>query len=884
MKSILPLLLLPFPLFPFQYVSYCSVLHFSTFQVIDNGEGVSRKDFDLVGQRYVTSKCHTLTDLENNLQHLGYRGEALASIVDTTGTVEITSRHHLSQQTYSKLFYHGRPTPITISSSLRPSVGTTITLHDFFYNLPVRRRSIPTGLEMENLRQTIQCLSLVNPSVSFSLRNDALGECVMQSRRTNSLMGSFSVLFGTSKARSMREVSLKHGTLSITGIVSINSHYSKLLQFIFINGRVVKKTPLHSCVNNLVANSLITRHSIRQDDPSKWHNNYHSNNFQNSKRATERHAVYVLMIVCPRADYDICFDPAKTLVEFSDWEVVLSLLTEVVQGFLHRHCLTLGPECVEDEDRRGTQASVEVADSAHKSTPAELLDKSVWNGSLSCFQSELKRMSFPMGSLDPTTTGVRNEGREGGASEPSNDSGSVFENEATKSMDVGDEMKSRKGVVRQPAVSLKQAPTSSLFPKLLRSPLHCHSLSSKLSRLLKGREERVGEDDQEGHTCGAQSTSRSHHPLPSTTTTTSADHTGILSQINSLEEEIGPDNTCCYSSAPAVPSLWRPVQPLSPPHQVCEDLGGDSTEAINKEDCPLNVTHETFHNYSPASFYPPPAIVPGEECDNSGNALSLSRISRHIRSDAVIACAEAKLLSPLGEKMSDNFSTESHHTGVSVSSLWKRSYDPLTAKRVYIHRRTGRTSTISPDGCNASRSTLSMGTDGVNAISSSDTFDERIATGVRNHVIGCTSEDNSLCSSSYGSRPPPAAPHLICDLDGFLPSTKRLRMEHAPTEAYLSTGVSWSEGHGGGGKERRRERLTGEGWSFERLLQSWRNPSFLAGQEVTLECASVRVRLGLLVLPPPPYPSPYPQGVHNTAGMRTCVLLLLCPILCLPVL
>ena len=86
----------------------------------------------LVSAIHQQIKCHTLADLEHNLQHLGYCGEALASIINCTGTVEICSRHCISQQTYSKLFLHGRPMSLTSSSNPRPSVGTTLTMHDFF--------------------------------------------------------------------------------------------------------------------------------------------------------------------------------------------------------------------------------------------------------------------------------------------------------------------------------------------------------------------------------------------------------------------------------------------------------------------------------------------------------------------------------------------------------------------------------------------------------------------------------------------------------------------------------------------------------------------------------------------------------------------------------
>uniref|UniRef100_A0A3B4GZV5 Histidine kinase/HSP90-like ATPase domain-containing protein n=1 Tax=Pundamilia nyererei TaxID=303518 RepID=A0A3B4GZV5_9CICH len=48
-------------------------------QVIDNGAGMSAEDMACVGNRYHTSKCTSVADLDN-LRWYGFRGEALASL------------------------------------------------------------------------------------------------------------------------------------------------------------------------------------------------------------------------------------------------------------------------------------------------------------------------------------------------------------------------------------------------------------------------------------------------------------------------------------------------------------------------------------------------------------------------------------------------------------------------------------------------------------------------------------------------------------------------------------------------------------------------------------------------------------------------------------
>ena len=289
----------------------------------------------------MTSKCHTVDDLDHNLHYLGYRGEALASVVNISGVVEICSRHCLARDTYSRIFHNGKPMNVTLSKTHRPSVGTTITVHEFFYNMPVRRKVISTVLELEQVKKAVECIALVNPSRSFSLRNDITGECILQTRKTYSVLTNFGLIFGGDKVANMKEVRYTHGDFVLTGFMSTEGHYNKLLQFIYVNGRIVKKTPLHSTVNSILANSLLSRKLSRQirDQPSQDR----SAEMISPKRAVEVHGVYILLLKCSRSAYDVCLEPAKTLIEFQNWSEVLLTFEMMVKQFLSKHNLTLGP-------------------------------------------------------------------------------------------------------------------------------------------------------------------------------------------------------------------------------------------------------------------------------------------------------------------------------------------------------------------------------------------------------------------------------------------------------------------------------------------------------------------------------------------------------------
>jgi DNA mismatch repair protein MutL len=62
-------------------------------QVKDNGQGINPDDRGLVGQRFCTSKIRCFEDLaEIGGSTLGFRGEALNSLIQLAAQVELTTR------------------------------------------------------------------------------------------------------------------------------------------------------------------------------------------------------------------------------------------------------------------------------------------------------------------------------------------------------------------------------------------------------------------------------------------------------------------------------------------------------------------------------------------------------------------------------------------------------------------------------------------------------------------------------------------------------------------------------------------------------------------------------------------------------------------------
>lgn len=289
-------------------------------QVVDNGAGISADDMDRVGSRHHTSKCGCVEDLDD-LRWYGFRGEALASIASVATLVEISSRCRSAASTRVKIFKDGRGLDAFEADTARPAAGTTVLVCNFFHNMPVRRKRVDPVLEGERIRHRVEAVSLMHPSVSFTLRNDCTGAMMVQLPKARDTYHRFLQIHGLGRAQKLGDVSFSHGQFAAAGYIGREGHYNSSLQFVYVNKRLLLKTRIHKLLNLLLRRLT----SESPDGPKRRH---------------ELHAVYVIDITCSYSEYDVCLEPAKTLIEFKDWDGVLLCVEEAVKAFLSRENLT----------------------------------------------------------------------------------------------------------------------------------------------------------------------------------------------------------------------------------------------------------------------------------------------------------------------------------------------------------------------------------------------------------------------------------------------------------------------------------------------------------------------------------------------------------------
>jgi DNA mismatch repair protein MutL len=136
-------------------------------RIVDDGHGMVRDDALLAFERHATSKLHSSDDLLA-IRTLGFRGEALPSIASVS---------RLTLQTRAAEDEAGTTVEIAGGKIARVEdaglpVGTTIAVHDLFYNTPARRKFLKSEqTELGHIAALVTHYALAHPERHFELHS-----------------------------------------------------------------------------------------------------------------------------------------------------------------------------------------------------------------------------------------------------------------------------------------------------------------------------------------------------------------------------------------------------------------------------------------------------------------------------------------------------------------------------------------------------------------------------------------------------------------------------------------------------------------------------------------------------------------------------------------
>ena len=301
-------------------------------QVIDNGEGISGKDMEKVGSRFMTSKCHSLKDLgQGGLCKYGYRGEALANIREMSSILQIVSKKSTEKETWTVLFARGKRKPVKLFYENRQCSGTTITVADFMYNLPVRKRMINPTLDMQEIAQAVISLSLTNPHTSFTLKNEATGKKMLQTYRVDSAKVLFQAIFGQKWRDLLLEFRKESGKYSMHGFIGQEGTNNTDKQFMYVNKRPIRSSKLFKIVSTILKKSIICRKIPKTNEKERGAETYFGNSVSNTIKV---YPIFCIELELPFFEFDISFGPRKNEVEFQNWGYVSSFIENALDEFL----------------------------------------------------------------------------------------------------------------------------------------------------------------------------------------------------------------------------------------------------------------------------------------------------------------------------------------------------------------------------------------------------------------------------------------------------------------------------------------------------------------------------------------------------------------------
>ncbi len=223
------------------------------FRVADNGAGIHPDDIELAFTKHATSK---LTDENSlfNIETLGFRGEALASIISVAKVTCITRTCDFEYGIKAEA--ENSQVKFTQTGCAQ---GTVMVVKDLFFSQPARLKFIKNSkTEFSYIQEYIQALAISHPQIGFILKNN--NQDVINTTPNVDLKVRISQIYNSDILQYLKEVirTDKQEDMSITGYVSVPSYTrsSRNSIYTFVNSRAIKCKILTKAIDNAYKNMI----------------------------------------------------------------------------------------------------------------------------------------------------------------------------------------------------------------------------------------------------------------------------------------------------------------------------------------------------------------------------------------------------------------------------------------------------------------------------------------------------------------------------------------------------------------------------------------------------------------------------------------------------
>ncbi|QUH20760.1 DNA mismatch repair endonuclease MutL [Alkaliphilus sp. B6464] len=274
-------------------------------RITDNGAGIKEEYVEKAFMRHSTSKITNIDDL-NNINSLGFRGEALASIAAVSQAEMITRS---DEQQYGILIeITGGKTEII--KKVGCPVGTTIIIKNLFFNTPARLKFMKSNnAETMKITEIIIRLSLSNPGIAFKYINN--NNIMFTTPGNNILSQSILSVFDKDTFKNLIFLEENKSNMKLHGYIGQPSFVrgNRNLQIIYVNGRYVKNKLISKAIEEAYKEKIIIN----------------------------KHPICILNLNIDPSIIDVNVHPAKTEVKFEAEEQIYDFIYKSIISALKQN-------------------------------------------------------------------------------------------------------------------------------------------------------------------------------------------------------------------------------------------------------------------------------------------------------------------------------------------------------------------------------------------------------------------------------------------------------------------------------------------------------------------------------------------------------------------
>ena len=277
----------------------------SLIKVTDDGTGMDKEDAVIAFNRHATSKIMDESDLYN-INTLGFRGEALASIASVSNVLLKTSQGEVGTLVNIK---GGKLIKVENTDARE---GTVIEVSELFYNTPARLKHMKSlYTELASITDYVNKIALSHPEIRFTLINN--NNIILKTDGSNNLLKTISAIYGMDVARKMLEINGEDDDYIISGFISLPevNRAGRNHMVTLVNGRVVRNQELNKTIND----------------------NYHS------YKPDNRYPIVVINIELDPSLVDVNIHPTKMDIKFSKLEELQQLIQNIITNRLDHQTL-----------------------------------------------------------------------------------------------------------------------------------------------------------------------------------------------------------------------------------------------------------------------------------------------------------------------------------------------------------------------------------------------------------------------------------------------------------------------------------------------------------------------------------------------------------------